>query len=366
MKLYKKTLAVMMMITTIFSVSAFANTNAERTTLTVAEATRRAIANNQNINAMNDTEELSIDSLAEIKLSYLDAQTTIERLNLTIKLRQAELSYALNLDNIVAAKDNVEFSIISLFQAIINAEKSLDLTEQSLKFQAQNLDILKLRVSLGLESKINYDTAKNSYERAVLDRDNIQKTIEDAYVSLNRIMGNNNLNLRYNLELNLLYKELETVNLTTLTARYRAESINIKEAENRVYIARRSLDSHESVSTYAHRTNDIEKQRKEADLRQASENLRSTRRTIEESVLNQYNAIKGMENSRAAALLELEQAKRELEILEIRFELGQITRLTLDQKIHGISTIEDRIRRIEGEHTIAIMKFLNPNIVQTP
>mgnify|MGYP003623795114 CR=1 FL=1 len=80
-----------------------------------------------------------------------------------VKLMNRELSRSLNLKNIEAKKENVEYSIMKYFNTIINAEKTLEVFEEALNIHKKDLDILELKLKLGMVSQLEYDTSALAY-----------------------------------------------------------------------------------------------------------------------------------------------------------------------------------------------------------
>lgn len=368
LKLLKKILpAVLSSLLIIQAVPAYAltQTNAEITNLTVPEATRRAIDHNETIKKSNETEDLSDDKYALLKESTKNAITEDTLFTAYTNLLQFELSRSLNIKNIKAQEENVEHGIIQIFNTILTAENGLSLYDENLKLTKKDLDITFLKLSLGLTSQFEYDSAKSAYENMLIQRSLQQSNIDKAYRQLNETMGQD-LTKKYNLILNLDYELLGEVNLTTYASKFIANSLAIKQAKDNIQVAQYALDTHTynydpytGLETSAGGT----KQEKEMDLSRAKRNLTSSEENVKKSVIDTYNSIKDLELKIASQTIELNNINLKLDIAQKRLELGQVTQLSVDKLLLEKHNLENEMQNNKNDHSILVLAFKNPNII---
>lgn len=349
---------------TIFSLSlncvfVFAETNTENEELpilTVDEAVKKATSYSRTLKNIDENTMLNDQSIDSAQSDLRLATEAEEGLNLAVKLKELNFKNSNYKATAEIEKESIKLSVISFFADVINAEKELELYNKSLEISEKELEISKTKLELGLLSQSDYDSQKISYNKELAQRDAKKVSIDNAYISLNKVMGTD-LNNRYNLSLDLDYNELSDANLDLSVNRAVSSLQSVVEKENSLEIAKYELETHNALvgsETY---------ESKQVKVSQASRELSDAKTSAKEQVINAYNEILTAETSYKANLAELEKMKNELEVNKVKYELGKITELEIKKAEYEIEQMESSIQSQIYKHEILVMKFNNPNLI---
>ena len=333
--------------------------------LTVAKAAQKAISNNNTIKNAEDNNSLSDENLRKAYDSLYSAKTNDALLNAEVNIMTQEMSRSLAIENIQSQKENVEYNIMKYFNSIINAEKNLELFEASLALDKKKLEIAKVRLELGKISQTDFETLQNTYDKNLKSKQTYQASIDKAYRALNNDMGAKP-ETRYTLILDLEYKEIGNVNLISHTEKFVQESLNVKQVENSLKTAEFRMDNYSD--SYDPQTGAIPDPYNAYDqlvvsYNQAYRSLTDTKNTVSENINSTYNSLKEAENSIETKEGDIKSLYKEYEILKIKFEMGKVTRLDLDEKLYSIQNQEESLRQAMNSHTLTKISFSSPNLL---
>ncbi|MCL2565812.1 MAG: TolC family protein [Defluviitaleaceae bacterium] len=336
--------------------------------LTVEEAARRAIRYNSGIANAEDDESVADEVVRRSLEAVWDAPTSIARTNALVGLMNAELSRSLNLRDIRAQKENVEFQITRYFNTILNMEADLSLSLDNLEMARRDLLISRLKLSLGMVSELDYETSELAVTRIETNIERLESSIDSAFRDLNSFMGTTGINLdqRHELILVLEYNPLETVNLSGHAERFVSESLMVQRAQNAADLATYHVDNF--VTPHDLRTGIIPQgfttyEERVVDQNRALRNLADTRQRVRESVITSYSNLRDIELSIRAAEIELERLTRQLSVSETMLELGRITPIEVDRLRLEILSTENNLMQTMNNHTILSIAFNSPLIL---
>lgn len=342
--------------------------NKTRPDLTVADATKKAIDHNESIKKSENAEEVSDEAYKDLQRAYNNAENSNAFFAAATNMLSFELSRSLNIKSIKAQKENVEYTILQTFNSILNAEKDLALYDEQIKISEKNIEINKIKLDLGMVSQTAFDTEKLKHDKLVESRATYQSSIDKAYVRLNQVMGQK-LENRYNLILTLPeYQALENVNLTTYTSKFLSESLEVKQAEDDIQVAKYDMDTYETPVNFATSeilASDAGKIKKEQAYANAVRNKTNIQETLKKTVMDTYNSIKDLEISIKTQELDLENSKKQLEISKKQLELGQTTKFAVDKLEYSIQEKEAALEKSKNSHTIMVIAFKNPNLLSS-
>jgi len=336
--------------------------------LTVEEAAMRAIRNNTSIANAEGDESVADEVVKRAQDAVFEAVTSATLTNAMIGLMNAELSRSLNIRDLVAQRQNVEFQITRYFNTILNMENDLALLFENLAMAKRELVIAELRLSLGLMSELDFEAAEFSVVRIETNIGLLESSIERAFRDLNSFMGVYGIDLdqRYELKLELSeFTPLPAVNLNHHAQRFVTESLRVQQAENAVQTARYRLDHY--VTPHNELTGQIvpgqTREEVEVDLSRVTRALADTRQVVRENVLNMHSDLRTSELRIRADELELERLQRQLEVSETMLELGRTTPMEIDALRLNITSQENALAQAKNSHTILAFAFNNPNII---
>ena len=338
-----------------------------RPVLTVKQATDKAITNNSSIKNAVDSESLGDETIKKATDALYDAYTNAAIVGAEIGLMNAEMSRALNIQDITAKKENVEYQISKYFNTIINSEKDVLLFDESLEIAKKDLAIAKLKLSLGMISQLDYDTASLDFEKIVNARETKLRAIDSAYRDLNSYMGEA-LDKRFTLELILPYKEVGSVNLNTYADQFVKDSLTIKEIENYAKLAEYSVDNY--TTPYNPLTGEIIESAavKSYDALVVSQNealraLTDAKKSVRNAVIATYSGLKDMEIGIKVSEIDIEKAKMKLVTMEKMLELGQVTNLDVSKLKYDIHSKELALEESKNTYALTLIAFSNPNLL---
>jgi len=322
-------------------------------TLTVDQATRAAINASSDLKNYSDNAASNNDSLDILKDEFNTVTDYGTVLNLAVQIMQTQVANIQTDNNANLATDKLRISVMNLFATIISAQKSLELTDQSLSIQKRQLDIAKVKYSEGYISRLDMDTQTNSYSQNLASRETQSINISNAFISLNKLMGYS-LNRQYNLILDFEYEPIGNVNLSgAVDTAIRADPGVINQQGN-VNVAQYQIQMYDS---------DVSSQSLDSlnrSLEQAQRNLSDTQSGVAQKVTNAYNSIKNQEIQYGNAVLALDSLYNQVPLKIKQVELGKTTQLDLDQLYLQIAQQQETIRDLTVSHTINVIQFQEP------
>jgi len=372
MKLFKKILPLALAATFVFwAFNAMILTAAEVSevpTLTVEEAARRAINNNTAIANAQDDESVADEVVRRAQENVWDAITNAELTAAMVGLMNAELSRSLNIRDINAQKENVEFQITRYFNTILNMEADLAISLDNLDMARRDLLISRLKLSLGMVSELDYEASELAVVRIETNIERLQSSIDSAYRDLNSFMGatGTDLNGRYILVLELDYEPLAPVNLSRHADTFVNESLAVRRAEDAATLAIYRVDYFfrpHSPFTGQIPTGYITYDEFVVQQNQALRALTDTRQRVREGVISSYNNLRDIELNIRASEIELARLIRQLEVSETMLELGRTTPIEVDRLRVEIATMENTLIQSKNNHSILSIAFNNPLII---
>lgn len=378
MKKLKITAAAMAVIMSLNTAQVFAAvttaqitqpTQAEETAelaLTLETATAMAIKNSTTIKELNNNKASNDEKADNARDTLFSSGASAAYINYTITMNGLKFDEAVNEQNIVLREKLIAQLVSQGFVSIILAEDSYDEYLANMEIQKKNFNITEVKKQLGMISELDYTSAKQSYDDIVASEDSYKQTITDAYVSLNRIIGED-ADKRYELAYDITYEELGSVDLShqiylaedvDTTIKTKQETISSNDYALETYTRRNVndatgeiLDSSTSRESY---------QRSSSQL---SLEISDRRAAIEDGVTSAYNAIIEQEKQYRELTTALANAKKEYEVKKVEMELGKITQLELDTLAYDILTQENVIKNLVYEHAKAITTFTDANLL---
>lgn len=358
----KITLLIIVLFT-IFPVTAFS----QHPQLTIQEATNRAVSNSNlirnyqdNIAVTREQEQRARDAL------WMNQNSTYgDFINFQTQMLRNSADRARNLDNIAAQRETLRFTVTSHFFNITRAKNELVNSNKSLEIQANELQAMRTRESLGMASRAQLDAIQNAYTRALHTRANLENSINTAFRELNRLMGTN-INNTYELVFSAPFMPIGDINIADYIRLHQNNDVQIENAQRNLNIARFERDVHNQItdpSTGAIVPGGITRTQRELTLTQATRELNNVRDRVQNSVVDLYNNILNEENTINSTQLQLYLRMQELEVLQVEYNMGQRTEIYLDRKELEILNLQETLRRHKANHYLFVMRLTNPNIV---
>lgn len=324
--------------------------------LTVEEATQRAISYNKDLKTLKENLSLAEDDAKDTNKDLFYANEYSEVTSLSVQLKNLYNNIENYKANEEITKKSLELSVIEYFSSIKNAQKSIELFEEQLSISEKELEIAQVKLNLGLISQSEFDDKKNSYTKTKNEKINLESTLDNSYISLNKLLGYD-LNSKYELELDIEYEQMEEIDLDAPINKALSSTQSIKEKQNAVTVAKYELDVYSSLYS-----ND-KKESKENSYAQTQRALTDAKTDLNQSLTQLYNNIITSENQIESNYKDLEQLNKEYEIKQVQYSLGKVTELELNEAEYKINSLEADIESAVYSHTVNVRKFLEPDLI---
>jgi len=229
----------------------------------------------------------------------------------------------------------------------------------------RDLEIIRLKLQLGMMSENQYVLATIGHERLLHDRIALENALLEAHRELNRLMGAS-VEIIHNLIYDWEFEELPaTTNLRGHINFSVDNSPSVVQARRQMEAARFELDNHRpqvDMITGSIIPTGTTRAEREVHYSQASRDVRQARENMENTVIDLYHQIRDTELRLEGLKLQLLTATVNYELNETLYSVGQITRHDLNWLRHNVIALEEQVRRLEVQHTLWVMQFENPNI----
>lgn len=345
----------------------YGNDSEDLPVLTVKQATDRAIENSSQIKTAINTLDISDTQVQKVRDGLEDATNIMQTLAGNANIMRLDLQRALAYDNIDMIQDALRLGVASYFAGIVRAEQQLRLYDQNLDIAEKDLEIMKTKVNLGLESQANYTVAKSKFSTNKNNRNLAVSSIDAAYRELNRLMDEKDQDKKYRLEFDLNNQDIDNVNLNSVIANTIARSISVKSAANAADVSTYELDNYvdDMYDPYLGRVmkNSTKREEREKAVEDANIKLSDAEKDVKNKVIDTYNKITDLRTNIQAEKYNLEQLYTQLGVLETQLSVGQVIQLDVDKFKYQIAQLEEQIRANEVDYNLLVMKFENPNML---
>lgn len=345
----------------------YGNDSEDLPVLTVKQATDRAIENSSQIKTAINTLDISDTQVQKVRDGLEDATNIMQTLAGNANIMRLDLQRALAYDNIDMIQDALRLGVASYFAGIVRAEQQLRLYDQNLDIAEKDLEIMKTKVNLGLESQANYTVAKSKFSTNKNNRNLAVSSIDAAYRELNRLMDEKDQDKKYRLEFDLNNQDIDNVNLNSVIANTIARSISVKSAANAADVSTYELDNYvdDMYDPYLGGVikNSTKREEREKAVEDANIKLNDAEKDVKNKVIDTYNKITDLRTNIQAEKYNLEQLYTQLGVLETQLSVGQVIQLDVDKFKYQIAQLEEQIRANEVDYNLLVMKFENPNML---
>lgn len=262
-------------------------------------------------------------------------------------------------ENTELAKQTIDYSVRSIFYGIREAENGIKLYEQSMKVQADQLKIAEVSLKLGQMSQSDYDAKVKDYKLAESNKETLQTSIDNAFTTLNQLMGTN-ANQTYNIIFDdVSYEKMpENVNVDGKINYALAVNQTVKGKKDSADVAKYALDRYNSV--YDTTTNYKDSL---YNYTQASRAYQDAKDALTTSVKKNINDLKDLEKSYKDNETTLENMESQLKVYETQLALGQTTQIVVDAYKLQIEQLKNTQQTIVYNHDLLLRQFNNPNLL---
>ncbi|SET22133.1 Outer membrane efflux protein [Natronincola peptidivorans] len=323
----------------------------EQRILTYEEALEMALRRSYTArNAAADVErsqELRDQSAQDLRYSRPegpgnDIQDLIARQELQMYLAR-ETSLGMSKRQLEIINENIGFEINSIFNEIIKTENELELLDTQINTMGKKIQTMNLMVNNGLRSKLDYTTLNNQYQEVLKQQDILKKALDNQYIKLNKAIGLDEKERRL-ISKEINYEPLEELDIDLHINRMIARDPYIWNLEQQISLSQNRL------SLYTYNANQEPYRALQIDKTKAENNVNSAKQNLRESLRLRYNQIQQLETQYRIQELKLKEANENFTILELRFELGMITKNDLLETETQLKSLEVALKNIIIQH----------------
>lgn len=336
--------------------------------MTYDEALKKVKTNSPSLKQL----ERSVDSLEDINKTLVETQIIgipDENGNVNINLASQVSALATIFSNnlIIENADYEKIVYNSLAELTLKSqltslklnEYGIALKEKQLEIAKQDLNIAKLKYELGMVSKLEYDIASSSYEKKLKDFEISKQAINIDFINLTTLMGSDGMLNKYSVSYDIQFKPLEQINLIGYISTKINEDPTIKVKEQKVKQYEFEADIYSSNNL---NTTQSEKARQN-NIDTANDNVKDARTELEKKIRTAYTEILNLEENYKLALLDLEDAKNQIEISKVRYNGGIISFADYNKSELNLASCEFAIKSIVYQHNLKVYQFYNPYLL---
>ena len=242
------------------------------------------------------------------------------------------------------AKETIEFELESMFDEIIDLEKQIKLKDLNLKDLKNKLDITKLKVETGTESKHKYSNDQKSYDQMLKEKEVLSKKLDSSYIKLNNLLGLKETE-RYTVE----KKDASMIPVSDFDID--THITRTLSSDPYLWIQEQTIKNYENaLNLYTYNAGQEPYKAKELDLSKSKSDLANMKEKLRKSLLLKYNQLQQLEKQYAVTQSQVEQIQQNLEILRKQYDLGLITRMELDQVELSIAQLQYALDAMKVQH----------------
>jgi outer membrane protein TolC len=370
---YKRLLAATISGLMIFTSTAFADVKSssdeandeQATVITYDVAVKRAIDNTTDIDTLNDTIEYLDDCNSALWTNLngvmaLPDQSYVLESDIGASLSQT-YSFSSNIKKSEYQKQMLEQTTLlttkNYLNTIVLSEESIDLMKQNLDVEKQNYEQMKIKNKVGMISDNDLNTEKNKVDSLEKNLNSTQIALDSANKSFEKLIGIKN-NEKYVIDYDIGYEPFKLdMPLDSYITREVAIDPSIKAADADVENAKyqRNIGTYETTA-YSY-------EEKENALRLAERTKDDLIKDMKVNIKTCANNIDKTDEDIKAAQLTIDDAKQTYETAKVNFEVGNATKLQLDQASLAVESAELSLLQLYSQYDLYKVMMANPFLI---
>ena len=260
--------------------------------------------------------------------------------------------YAMQMTNLA-----LEATIKSTFASIVENEENLNLVKETSAIQKTTYEQGQAKLNLGMISQFSLDQLKAEYDKSKITVYQLEQSIAQMYTSLNNLLGEP-IDKKYRVVYDV---EFEPYVLQGSLEAYINASVkndfNILLKEQAVEDAKFNQNYvSESTTNSTNKNNKFNYDSAKRDLKDAKENK-------DIAIRNAYVQLQQSEASYNQAVADLKLAQSKLKTAEVNYQVGNVTKLVLEQAQLGVTQKELALKVLARGYDMQVFMFKNPSLI---
>ena len=251
----------------------------------------------------------------------------------------------------------LQMAVKSYFTSIHTDLDNMQLAQENVKTQEKLLEQAELKYKLGMMSKYNYDKQKTALAQAKDSITQLENSLEQKYIKLNDLMGEK-AETRFELVYDTTFKPYEMT--------HTMEQYITNKTQNELSIQLLELNLETAKFNKNYMSDAITGQQMEknkVDYDKAMRALKNARSDMELAIKNTYLQIQQLETAYQTAVTDLEKAQADYRAVQVNYQAGNVTKLTVEQARMGILQKELALKSLAYNHDMLIFSFEHPSLL---
>lgn len=354
----KGTLLIILIFTFLFPASLVSaqENESDQLQLTIEDAVKQAIKSSRELKALGYTIEQVDEALESardlVKYIPVDGDDRVTS-NAYLNLVSTELSQQKNKKQIEVLKDTITYYVNQRYIAVLTAQEAVKLAEDALEYAKYQRDMARVGYQCGAVSLID----KNNTEREYLNKEasltESRINLDASYKNLNTLLGLNE-DARPVLTHTPEFSKIDFVSLESKVAQ-------IMDANPEIWSAKKSLEQAElKLTLYSGGTGISNYTSTELDVYKTALNLEGIKEQARNTIRTSYETIMTLEQKYQAVLQQVEAAQDNLQITELKYELGMVTKGELLSARVSLNNAKNALQSLVFNHELAKIAFQKP------
>lgn len=251
----------------------------------------------------------------------------------------------------------LEATLKNTFSSIVENEANLDLLKQTGELQKTLYEQGQTKYRLGMISQYKLDQLKAEYDASKVNIYQLEKTLEQMYMSLNNIIGES-VDKKYKVEYDADFEPY--VLQGSLEAYINAQM----KKDYSILLQEQAVEDAKFNKNYlSESTPDSSNKSNKNSYESAQRNLKAAKEDKEIAIRNAYVQLQQTEANYNQAKADLAQAQADLKTAEVNYAAGNITKLTLDQAKLGVSQRELALEKLARAYDMQVFSFKNTDLI---
>ena len=251
----------------------------------------------------------------------------------------------------------LQMAVKSYFTSIHADLDNLKLAQENVVMQEKLLEQAELKHKLGMMSKYNYDKQKAALVQAKDSITQLENALEQQYIKLNDLMGEK-AEARFEYVYDAAFKPYEMA--------HTMEQFITDKTQNELSIKLLELNLETAKFNKNYLSENVtgaEMDKNELAYDQAMRALKNARSDMELAIKNTYLQIQQLETAYQTAVTDLEKAQADYRAVQVNYQAGNVTKLTVEQARMGVLQKELALKALVYNHDMLIFSFEHPSLL---
>lgn len=319
--------------------------------LTIQQAIDLALQNNRSVKSaqLDVDKSKELRDYAAIPVTFVPTSYTADSANF-LNLVAADISWGSAKKTMTATEDAIAYNTVNAYLSILNAQENLNLAEKSLANAKWDLSMSNAGLMVGTICTYDKQQVETAYQTALSNLNSARTTLENAYISFNKLLGINS-SQRLQLSEKALYSPIDVTNVESEVSRAVDANPTLWVKDQSIVQANLTLQQYNGNGSY---------EAKEMDVTKAQYNADEARDVARQKVRTLYNQIMAQEQQYNSQLQTLKTAQETLRIVKLKFDIGMATKAEVQKAELSVLKETATLNSYINQHELNKLVFEKP------